>query len=80
MVNKLPLLALAGCLQTDYEVDVSKCEPQIQELEQACKERNGLVKATADKVKECLGEDVKIICSWGDVTEADMLSITPNHK
>lgn len=74
-MKTLPFLALAGCLQTDYEVDVSKCEPQIQALEQACKERNGLMKSTADKVKQCLGEDVKILCQWGDVAEPDILTI-----
>lgn len=74
-MKTLPVLLLAGCLRTDYQVPLEGCEPQVQELERACQERKGLVYETAQKLKACLGEDVKIMCSWGDAFEPDILTI-----
>lgn len=78
MNTPLPLLLLSGCLVTHSDLttkEEAECAPQVSALEQACRERNGLVRETAQKLKACLGEEVKIMCSWGDAFEADILTI-----
>lgn len=78
-MKTLPLLALSGCLVTHSDLnseEETKCAPQIEALERACVAREGKVKETADALKACLGETVKIRCSWGDSLENNILTIS----
>lgn len=69
----VPILALSGCLSTNYEVedhDLTRCAQQVQMLENTCESATVVgknndqeyLKAVED-ARECFGERVVILCS-----------------
>ena len=67
-MNKLPLLALAGCLRTNYQIEdeeLERCAPEVQTLEQSCDAWDGSFNKAVVDARECFGDDARkvILCS-----------------
>lgn len=65
-MRTLPLLALTGCLSTNYELsdeEINKCHPQIQKLEQSCDAWDGTFNKEVVDARKCFSERVVIVCS-----------------
>lgn len=78
----LPLLALAGCVKVDSNVDLSDCIPETERVEQTCYEadvrgenNNAPLKTAIDELKSCLGEKVKVVCKDPGLGEPRILAI-----
>lgn len=65
-MRTLPLLALSGCLSTNYQIpskELDKCEPEVEAMERACIEQNGTLNKAVDEARACFTDRVVIICS-----------------
>lgn len=78
MSTKLLPLFLSGCLleRTDLTTaETNKCSAEISSLKESCQARNGTFNKAVDDFKACIGEEVRVTCSWGDSFEHDILTI-----
>lgn len=79
-MNKLPLLFLASCLRTDYQVDdeeLERCAPQITALEQSCDAWDGTFAPAVVEARECFSMEVKILCQNAGLGEPHTLVVEP---